>query len=64
MAKIKAEIEVGNGECCDNCPMFNLFQYREREAFCSLFKTFLAFSPQYLSYVRCDKCKEAEVKEQ
>ena len=60
--KIKAEIELDNCEFCNNCPMFKLFQTRDREGFCCLFDTFLNFSPQYLSYVRCDKCKQAEVK--
>ena len=62
--KIKAEIEVDNGEFCGNCPMFKLFQYRNREAFCCLFDTFLNFSPRYLSYVRCNKCKQAEVQDE
>ena len=63
MPKIKVELEDGS-EFCGNCPMFKLFQSRYRGAFCCLFDTFLNFSPRYLSYVRCDKCKQAEVKEQ
>ena len=60
--KIKAEIEVGNGEFCGNCPMLNWVNDWKRNVFCSLFRTYLSFSPRYLAYVRCDECKQAEVK--
>lgn len=62
--KIKTEIEVDNVEFCDNCPMFDLFKHRNCEAFCRLFNTFLSYSPRYLGYVRCDECKQAEVKDE
>ena len=63
MPKIKVELEVGS-ECCGNCPMFKLFPHRDREAFCGLYNIPLTFSPRYLGYVRCEECKQAEVKEQ
>ena len=63
MPKIKVELEVGS-EFCDNCPMFRLFPSRDMSAFCSLYNICLTFSPRYLGYVRCDECKQAEVKEQ
>ena len=62
MAKIKVELEVGS-EFCDNCPMFRLFPSRDMSAFCSLYNTYLAFSPRCLAYVRCEECKQAEVKD-
>lgn len=62
MAKIKVELEVGI-EFCDNCPMFYLFKSRDMTAFCCLYNEYLTFSPRYLAYVRCDKCKQAEVKD-
>lgn len=61
MAKIRVELEVGS-ESCDNCPMFKLFPSRDMSAFCGLYNIPLTFSPRYLGYVRCDKCKQAEVK--
>ena len=61
MAKIKVEIEVGI-EFCDNCPMFRLLPHRDREAFCCLDNIHLTFSPRYLGYVRCEECKQAEVR--
>ena len=61
MAKIRVELEVGS-EVCDNCPMFKLFPHRDREAVCCLYNIPLTFSPRYLGYVRCDECKQAEVR--
>ena len=63
MAKIRVELEVGS-EFCGNCPMFKLFPHRDREAVCCLYNIPLTFSPRYLGYVRCDECKQAEVKDE
>ena len=63
MPKIKVELEVGS-EFCDNCPMFILFPSRDMSAFCSLYNIYLTFSPRYLAYVRCNECKQAEVKDE
>ena len=63
MAMIKVELELGS-EFCDNCPMFRLFPHRDSEAFCYLYNIPLTFSPRYLGYVRCDECKQAEVKDE
>lgn len=63
MPKIRVELEVGS-EFCGNCPMFQLFPYRDREAFCCLYNIPLTFSPRYFGYVRCDECKQAEVKDE
>ena len=63
MPKIKVELEVGS-EFCGNCPMFKLFPHRDREAVCYLYNIPITFSPRYLAYVRCEECKQAEVKEQ
>lgn len=61
MPKIKVELEVGS-EFCDNCPMFRLFPSRDMSAFCCLYNIPLTFSPRYLGYVRCEECKQAEVR--
>ncbi len=63
MAKIMVELEVGS-EFCGNCPMFKLFPHRDREAVCCLYNIPLTFSPRYLGYVRCNECKQAEVKDE
>ena len=63
MPKIKVELEVGS-EFCDNCQMFKLFPHRDGEAFCCLYNIPLTFSPRYLGYVRCEECKQAEVKDE
>lgn len=63
MAKIKVELEVGS-EFCGNCPMFKLFPHRDMSAFCCLYNEYLTFSPRYLAYVRCNECKQAEVKDE
>lgn len=62
MPKIKVELEV-DIEFCDNCPMFRLFPHRDREAVCCLYNIPLTFSPRSLAYVRCNECKQAEVKD-
>ena len=61
MAKIRVELEVGS-EFCGNCPMSKLFPHRDMEAFCCLYNIPLTFSPRYLGYVRCEECKQAEVR--
>lgn len=62
MPKIKVELEVGI-EFCDNCPMFRSFPSQDMSAVCCLYNEYLTFSPRYLAYVRCNECKQAEVKD-
>ena len=66
MPKIKVEIEVPNGEYCETedniCPMCiecELAVYR-----CVLFDDELEIDDINDCCIRCDKCKQAEVKEQ
>lgn len=68
MPKIKVEIEVPNGNYCDDvddgyCPLFkrNLWG----ECFCLLFNRDLETDKENdYSCIRCDKCKQAEVKDE
>lgn len=67
MPKIRVEIEVGN-EFCGKCPMFQLYPrlrdtHCNRGAFCGLYDIPLTFSSRNLAYMRCDECKQAEVKD-
>lgn len=68
MAKIKVEIEVPSGEYCDDvnegfCPLFESNIWGESH--CFLFGDELETDKENHYYCkRCDKCKQAEVKEQ
>ena len=66
MAKIKVELEVPNGNYCDDvndvyCPMCERNIWGE--CYCSLFCDELKTDSENGYYCkRCDKCKQAEVR--
>ena len=65
MAKIKAEIEVLNDKYCDTeddvCPMCQESHWGEW--YCCLFGNELEIDLDNCCCIRCDKCKQAEVKD-
>lgn len=67
MAKIKVEIEVPDDKYCDTidnvCPM--LLEGHCGGWYCCLFDVDLETDSvnRYYPCIRCDKCKQAEVKE-
>lgn len=66
MTKIKVEIKVPSGNFCDKldeiCPM--CIENEWGECYCALFATELKIDKENnLCCIRCDKCKQAEVKE-
>ena len=65
MAKIKVEIEVPSGKYCDTiynvCPM--CLEGNWGKYYCCLFDADLEIDKENdYSCIRCDKCKQAEVK--
>ena len=56
MPKIRVEIEVPNN--CKDCFMFD-GEYR----YCELFDSRISYDVSTDNWERCDKCKQAEVKE-
>lgn len=66
MPKIRVEIDVPDGKYCDNedtiCPM--CLERNLSECYCCLFESDLEIDEENQWYcIRCDKCKQAEVKE-
>lgn len=66
MAKIRVETEVPSGEYCDKtgdiCPMCVENGWGEYQ--CDLFRENLEIDENDPNYcIRCDKCKQAEVKD-
>ena len=57
MAKIRVEFEIPD-DGCDRCIMFDN-EYR----FCELFDCYRRIKLDNGNYDRCDKCKQAEIKE-
>lgn len=66
MAKIKAEIEVPDGEYCDDGDTCSLLQTGYfAQCRCLLYGDELEIDKDnWYCCKRCDKCKQAEVKEQ
>lgn len=67
MAKIKVELEVPNDKYCERedivCPM--CLEGNWGICYCCLFNVDLEMDEENSHYcIRCDKCKQAEVKEQ
>lgn len=67
MPKIKVEIEVPSDKYCERedivCPM--CIEHEWGDFRCVLFDDELKFDKDYHHYcIRCDKCRQAEVKEQ
>ena len=66
MAKIRAEIEVLDDKYCDTiddvCPM--CLEGNWGKYYCCLFDADLEIDKENdYSYIRCDKCKQAEIEE-
>ena len=64
MPKIKVELEVPSGEYCKDC----IYWKRDGKGYCYLFNKELTverfdWSWGEIKIQRCDKCKQAEVKD-
>ena len=62
MPKIKVEIEVPNGEYCLGCEYVRYVA--SYFAVCTLFDNAIVLQEQEALPKRCDKCKQAEVKDE
>ena len=66
MTKIRVEIEVPDGKYCDSidavCPM--CFDGEWGTFRCALFNGELEIDDNYPRIIRCDECKQAEVKDE
>ena len=63
MPKIKVEIEVPNGKYCETID--NICPLCFEEYYCALFDVELENDTKNHYYcIRCDKCKQAEVKDE